>query len=79
MDVKYECPPKADYGAFATTENEDGAQCSELYARCNGKNNGEVKWMRNDLDLVYSYKWAEDSEMIIDVTFKDVEMLALAG
>ena len=73
-------PKDADIGVEvgASVETEDGAQCSELYARCNGKNNGEVKWMRNDLDLVYSYKWEED-EMIVDVTLKDVEMPALAG
>ena len=55
---------------------------SELYARCNGRNNGEVKWMRNDLELVYSYKWTRDSDMIVDVKFKDkqmVEMPAVAG
>ena len=73
-------PEECSEEEAATTETEDGAQCSVLYARCNGKNNGEVKWMKNDLDLVYSYKWAEDSEMIVDVTFKDVlEMPALAG
>ena len=51
---------------------DDGNEYSELYAYVdyNGGNKGKVRWTRNDLNLDYSYRWAEDSEMIIDVTFK---------
>ena len=63
---------------FIKSENRDGnKQYSDLYARCNGKNNGEVKWMKNHLDLVFSYRWAEDSEMIVDVKLRDHQDLEL--
>ena len=44
---------------------------SELYVYVdyNGKNNGTVRWTKNDLGLKFQKRWAEDSEMIIDVEF----------
>ena len=26
------------------------------------------EWKRNDLNLEYSYRWADDSEMLVDIT-----------
>ena len=44
---------------------------SELYVYVdyNGKNQGNLKWTKNDLNLKYEMRWAEDSEMIVDVKF----------
>ncbi|KAL2095346.1 hypothetical protein ACEWY4_010065 [Coilia grayii] len=45
---------------------------SELYCYVsyNGQNVGEVYWTRNDLNLKHSHRWAENSEMIIDINFE---------
>ncbi|CAK6983105.1 hypothetical protein%2C partial [Scomber scombrus] len=49
----------------------DNNSYSELYCYVdyNGKNNGRYNWTKNDLKLNATHRWAEDSEMIIDITF----------
>lgn len=50
----------------------DNNEYSELYfyVDYNGKNNGRYNWTKNDLNLQASHRWAEDSEMIVDIKFK---------
>ena len=49
----------------------DENKYSELYCYVdyNGKNNGRISWERNDLGLKQKHRWAEGSEMIVDITF----------
>eukprot|EP00064_Thunnus_orientalis_P025415 superscaffoldBa00012799_g25782 len=44
---------------------------SELYCYVdyNGKDCGRYHWTKNDLNLQACHRWAESSEMIIDITF----------
>ena len=53
----------------------DHNKYSELYCYVDyqGKNNGELKWIKNDLDLTYTSRWAEGSEMIVDVEIQNFE------
>jgi len=49
----------------------DSNEYSELYCYVDyeGKNCGTAYWEQNPLNLNYTKRWAEDSEMIIDITF----------
>ena len=47
----------------------DDNKYSELYCYVDyqGKNNGTLEWMQNDLGLTCTSRWAEGSELIVDV------------
>jgi len=58
---------------FVKTNIDDSHAYSELYCYVDyeGKNVGRLKWTKNDLDLKYQKRWAEESEMIIDIKFSN--------
>ncbi|KAG5277606.1 hypothetical protein AALO_G00089340 [Alosa alosa] len=49
----------------------DSSAYSELYCYVdyNVKSSGRHEWTRNDLYLKATHRWAESSEMVIDITF----------
>ena len=59
--------------SVVTTESfiTDDNKYSELYVYVdyNGKNNGEARIERNDMNLECSTRWVEDSEMVVDISF----------